>query len=68
MPRQESEGILSFLFGLSGRSEFQYRHKWSVGTLAVWDNSATQHAAVDDFFPAYRELSRVTFGGHGEPF
>lgn len=67
IPRQESEGILTFLFGLSARPEFQLRHRWNVGTLAVWDNSATQHSAVDDFFPEYRELTRVTFGGHGEP-
>jgi alpha-ketoglutarate-dependent taurine dioxygenase len=39
-----------------------------VGMLAVWDNTATQHAAVDNFFPEYRELTRVTFGGHGKPF
>ena len=68
VPRLESEGILEFLYGLSARPEFQVRHRWAVGTLAVWDNSATQHSAVDDFFPAYRELTRVTFGGHGEPF
>jgi taurine dioxygenase len=67
IPRKESDGILNFLFGLAPRPEFQFRHKWDVGTLAVWDNTATQHAAVDDFFPAYRELTRVTFGGHGEP-
>jgi ABC-type dipeptide/oligopeptide/nickel transport system ATPase component len=67
IPRKESDGILSFLYELAPRPEFQLRHKWDVGTLAVWDNTATQHAAVDDFFPAYRELTRVTFGGHGKP-
>ena len=67
IPRKESDGILSFLYDLAPRPEFQLRHKWDVGTLAVWDNTATQHAAVDDFFPAYRELTRVTFGGHGKP-
>jgi taurine dioxygenase len=67
IPGKESDGILNFLFDLAARPEFQLRHKWDVGTLAVWDNTATQHAAVDDFFPAYRELTRVTFGGHGEP-
>lgn len=67
IPRKESDGILNFLFNLAPRPEFQLRHKWDVGTLAVWDNTATQHAAVDDFFPAYRELTRVTFGGHGQP-
>ena len=68
LPPQESEGVLSFLFTLPTRSEFQYSHKWSEGTLAVWGNSATQNAVVDDFFPAYREFTRVTFGGHGQPY
>ena len=68
IPQLESQGILNFLLALPARPEFQYRHKWRVGTLAVWDNSATQHAAVDDFFPEYRELTRVTFGGHGKPY
>ncbi len=66
--RHESEGILNYLFTLPARPEFQYRHNWEVGMLAVWDNTATQHAAVDNFFPEYRELTRVTFGGHGKPF
>lgn len=68
LPRLESEGILAFLFSLPARPENQVRHQWQEGTLAVWDNTATQHAAVDDFFPEYRELTRVTFGGHGTPF
>ena len=67
IPRKESDGILNFLYSLTPRPEFQLRHKWDIGTLAVWDNTSTQHAAVDDFFPLYRELTRVTFGGHGEP-
>ncbi len=68
IPQPESQGILDFLLSLPARPEFQYRHKWREGTLAVWDNSATQHMAVDDFFPEYRELTRVTFGGHGAPY
>lgn len=67
LPRLESEGILEFLFSLPARPEHQVRHQWNEGTLAVWDNTATQHSAVDDFFPEYRELTRVTFGGHGTP-
>jgi taurine dioxygenase len=67
IPRKESDGILNFLYSLTPRPEFQLRHKWDIGTLAVWDNTSTQHAAVDDFFPLYRELTRVTFGGHGAP-
>ena len=67
LPRLESQGILEFLFSLPARPENQVRHKWHEGTLAVWDNTATQHTAVDDFYPQYRELTRVTFGGHGVP-
>ncbi|HIA80883.1 MAG TPA: hypothetical protein EYO02_02020 [Rhodospirillales bacterium] len=59
--------MLKFLFGLVTRPENQVRHRWQEGILAVWDNTATQHSVVDDFYPEYRELRRVTFGGHGKP-
>ncbi|HIF58109.1 MAG TPA: hypothetical protein EYQ26_01260 [Rhodospirillales bacterium] len=35
---------------MAPRPEFQLRHRWEVGTLAVWGNTATQHATVDVFF------------------
>ena len=44
---------------------FQYRHKWQVGDLLVWDNCAVQHV-VDrnyQFPPDRRMLLRCTVNG-----
>jgi len=40
------------------------RWRWSKGDLAVWDNRATQHIAVDDYGSARRIVRRSTV--HGE--
>lgn len=40
------------------------RWRWSQGDLAVWDNRATQHIAVDDYGSARRIVRRSTV--HGE--
>jgi alpha-ketoglutarate-dependent sulfate ester dioxygenase len=37
--------------------------QWSVGDVAIWDNRATQHSAVDDYGDQPRTLRRVTVAG-----
>ncbi len=61
LSRQDSEDLLQLLFARFERPEFQARLRWETGTLAVWDNLATQHAAVADYSPARRLMHRVTF-------
>ena len=46
------------------RPEFQYRHKWRVGDLLMWDNCSCQHLAVQDYkLPQRRLMHRVTVNG-----
>ena len=46
------------------RPEFQYRHRWRVGDLVIWDNCAVQHIALRDYeWPQRRLMHRVTAGG-----
>ena len=46
------------------RAVWERRHNWTVGDLLIWDNIATQHAAVGDAAPGEpRTLHRVTIGG-----
>ena len=33
------------------------------GAVAVWDNRATQHYAVADYWPQYRRMHRITING-----
>ena len=45
------------------RLENTVRWRWSVGDVAIWDNRATQHSAVDDYGAQPRTLRRVTVAG-----
>jgi len=39
------------------------RWRWAVGDVAIWDNRATQHRAINDYGDALRIASRVTIEG-----
>ena len=41
----------------------QVRFRWKPGSLAFWDNRATQHVVSNDFLPAKRVMERVTVAG-----
>ena len=41
----------------------QCRVRWEDGTLTIWDNIATQHHAVWDYFPNSRYGERVSVVG-----
>jgi len=55
------------LFGLLQshvvRLENTVRWRWSTGDVAIWDNRATQHYAVDDYGTQERIVRRVTLQG-----
>ncbi len=56
----------SFLRGLHHHStdhKFTVRHRWRNGDLAIWDNRATQHLALNDYGGSRRELHRTTVQG-----
>jgi len=55
----ESDTILQFLIAHLKRQQFQCRLHWTNGTVAVWDNRATQHMVIPDFQPSYRLNHRV---------
>jgi taurine dioxygenase len=59
----ESDRLLAHLTAQFARPEYQVRFKWQSGSLAFWDNRATQHYGVWDFGDAPRELERVTIKG-----
>ena len=43
--------------------QFTVRHRWRNGDLAIWDNRATQHLALNDYGGFRRELHRTTVEG-----
>ena len=51
LPEQESDRILGFLSEHQLQAKYQYRHRWSVGDVLMWDNMGTLHNAVPDYRP-----------------
>jgi len=45
------------------RLENTVRWRWTVGDVAVWDNQATQHYAINDYGDQKRLVRRVTVDG-----
>ena len=59
----ESEGLLNYLFTHQIKEEFQCRHAWQPGDLAIWDNRCTLHYPVNDYHGHRRLLHRITLKG-----
>ncbi|KPC55008.1 TauD/TfdA dioxygenase family protein [Amantichitinum ursilacus] len=45
------------------RLENTVRWHWQAGDVAIWDNRATQHYAINDYADAHRVMHRVTVAG-----
>jgi alpha-ketoglutarate-dependent sulfate ester dioxygenase len=62
-----SAGDARYLFDLFQqhitRLENTVRWRWAPGDLAMWDNRATQHYAIDDYADLPRTMHRVTVAG-----
>jgi taurine dioxygenase len=63
IPRDESDGILSYLFQHMENPLFQCRFRWRPNSVAFWDNRCTQHRALWDYWPHTRSGFRVTVKG-----
>ena len=63
----ESKALLEMLFRhCASVPELHVRVQWTPNTLTFWDNRATQHHAVWDYFPNRRYGQRVSILG-GKP-
>jgi len=60
---EESEALLAFLYRHIGQPRFQCRFRWQPNSVALWDNRATQHLAMFDYWPHTRAGHRVTIRG-----
>jgi taurine dioxygenase len=63
METAESDALLAHLYAQAAIPEYQCRFHWEVDSIAFWDNRASQHYAVSDYWPAVRRMERVTIIG-----
>jgi taurine dioxygenase len=63
MEPAESSALLNELFVRATVPEYQCRFRWRRNAIAFWDNRATQHYAVSDYWPERRHMERVSIVG-----
>ena len=63
VPRDESDGVLRYLYEHMENPLFQCRFRWRENSVAFWDNRCTQHRAMWDYWPHTRSGHRVTVKG-----
>jgi len=63
----EANNLLNYLIRQAEIPEYQVRLRWQPNTIAIWDNRATQHYAIHDYYPAVRRMMRATIVGD-KPF
>jgi len=64
LPDGEGVALIEELHAHCLRPEFQYRHKWQVGDLLMWDNATSMHLATWDYrLPERRLMHRTTVAG-----
>jgi len=67
MDDAEAQPLLQRLYRQASIVDVQCRFRWRPGSVAFWDNRATQHIVSNDFLPAKRVMERVTIAGD-KPF
>jgi taurine dioxygenase len=61
--KEESQALLGHLHRHSINENFTCRLRWSVRTLAIWDNRCTMHNALNDYSGVRREMYRTSVKG-----
>ena len=61
--KEESRALLEYVHRLSINENVTCRLRWSVGTLAIWDNRCTMHNALNDYSGVRREMYRTSVKG-----
>jgi taurine dioxygenase len=63
MTAEESRPLLEYIYRVQQRAEFTCRFHWEAGSVALWDNRAAQHNALNDYHGYRRVMHRVTLKG-----
>ncbi|MFK7990671.1 MAG: TauD/TfdA dioxygenase family protein [Sandaracinaceae bacterium] len=60
---RQSDALLRMLCDHIVLPEHTCRFRWRRDSVAIWDNRATQHRPVNDFWPGHRVMQRITIAG-----
>ena len=60
---QDSDHLFAIFQNHITRLENTVRWHWAAGDVAIWDNRATQHYAINDYGDAHRVMNRITVTG-----
>ncbi len=64
MPEEEGYALINQMYAHATQSKYEYRHRWQVGDLVIWDNRSVMHQANADYDPEeYRYLYRLMVTG-----
>jgi len=63
LPEDEGVRLLADLLDRVKTPEYQVRFRWTPNAVVFWDNRATQHYAILDYWPQERIVERVTIQG-----
>lgn len=61
--REESLPLLMRLYAHAIDAAHVHRFVWEPGSVAIWDNRATWHYALNDYHGQYRLMHRITLAG-----
>jgi len=67
MTIEESLPLLHLLWDLVATPEFTCRYRWSQYSVAIWDNRACQHYAINDYLGPVNNTIPCTVGKHPYP-
>ncbi|RFU85707.1 taurine dioxygenase [Streptomyces triticagri] len=60
---EENRELLDELVLQSRVPEYQVRFRWQPDSIAIWDNIAVQHYAINDYYPQRRVMERIAIAG-----
>lgn len=63
LTQQESDDLFTMLGRHLDDPNVQVRWRWREGDVAIWDEACTNHRALSDHYPQYRQMRRCTASG-----
>ncbi len=61
--KAESQSLLDYLYAHARQNEYTCRFNWGKDSIAIWDNRATLHCALNDYHGERRLMHRITIDG-----